>query len=119
MKIKNNKRTYKEIKESVTGKPAERGYLNTNQGKIKLYLSPGIEAMEDDYSNASTRVRRAIMRYVTKDYGTGDMLWGCYPGPLGDTMETGGIMVSYALDGDDAEILYVYLHFEKPPVVME
>lgn len=115
--MKKTKRTYEEIIKAVPlTVESSRGIITFKDAMVPYFFSKGIEAMIDDYGmGAYECVANAMHKFVTNDFGSPDGAdsIGCYPGPLGNTPETGAIMVRLEPGFMTLAHVIVYLKFEE------
>ena len=106
--MRQTKRTYDEIKRTITStRAAGHGVVGFKNITMPIYFSPGIEALVEDYGEtAMDYICNGLKQFIFEDLCLGDE----YPSPLGNTPETGALMIDIIPDPEF--IAYVLVHFD-------
>lgn len=116
-KIKRAKKTYEQIVQTVPVTiESPRGITTFKDMMLPFFFSKGIEAMIEDYGTVGYKcVYDALYRLLVDDFGNAEKTdsFGCYPSPLGDTPETGAILIRMDAGIMTFGHIIVYLKFEK------
>ena len=114
--MKKTKRTYEQIIKTVPlAIESARGITTFKDIMVPFFFSKGIEAMIEDYGmGAYERAIEAMCKFGADDFGSVDKAEsiGCYPSHLGNTPETGAIMVRLEPGIMTHAHLIVYLDYE-------
>ena len=102
------KRTYDEIKTTINSTlAAGHGVAGLENITMPVYFSPGIEALVEDYGEtAMDYICNGLKQFLFEDL----CLVDDYPSPLGNTPETGALMIDTIPDSEF--IAYVLVHFD-------
>ena len=120
-------KTYDEVQAEVLKRGFEvdfYSFIPDQYGLTVCLVSQGVSILMEEYQEDFTPyLYRAFSRFSKGDFGTFfdgydekpfvGYEYGCYESPLGDTPNTGGLMIHRESDNIFGQHIVVYLHFEQ------